>query len=209
MSDHRDKFRLILASRSPRRRQLLAELGIGFEIVAPRIAEPMTSPVRLPPAELAEAWAYFKAACVYTDHTDDFVLGADTLVSLDGRVFGKPADAHEARHMLEALSGSRHEVITGVALLGPGLRRLIASATTKITMRPMSRREIDGYIATGEWQDKAGAYAIQETADRYVEKIEGSFTNVVGLPLELTERMINQVRRQGPCSQHLCMREQE
>lgn len=111
--------------------------------------------------------------------------------------------------MLDALSASLHEVITGVALLGPGLRRLIASATTKVTMRPMSRREIDAYVASGEWQGKAGAYAIQETADRYIEKTEGSFTNVVGLPVELTERMIRQVRRQRPRGQPLCMREQE
>jgi len=209
MSDHRHTFRLILASRSPRRRQLLAGLGIDFDVVVPTVAEPIAPTLGLRPAALAEALAYFKAASVYKDHSNGFVLGADTLVSLGGRVLGKPADAREARRMLDALSASLHEVITGVALLGPGLRRLIASATTKVTMRPMSRREIDAYVASGEWQGKAGAYAIQETADRYIEKTEGSFTNVVGLPVELTERMIRQVRRQRPRGQPLCMREQE
>ena len=140
MSDHRHTFRLILASRSPRRRQLLAGLGIEFDVVVPTVAEPIAPTLGLRPAALAEALAYFKAASVYKDHSNGFVLGADTLVSLGGRVLGKPADAREARRMLDALSASLHEVITGVALLGPGLRRLIASATTKVTMRPMSRQ---------------------------------------------------------------------
>ena len=92
--------------------------------------------------------------------------------------------------MLETLSGSRHAVITGVALLGPGPRRLIASDTTHVTMRRMTDDEIQAYLDSGEWQGKAGAYAIQETADRFVTSVEGSFTNVVGLPMELVRRML-------------------
>jgi len=198
MHARRDRFRLILASASPRRRELLAQLGIALEVVAPSIAEPREPPAGLSAAAFAEALAYFKAAQVYRDHRNAFVLGADTLVSLGGRVIGKPADERQARRMLKALSGTRHEVITGLALLGPGLSRLIASETTKVTMRPMSRQELEAYLASGEWQGKAGAYAIQETADRYVEKIEGSLTNVVGLPMELTERMLRQLPPRPP-----------
>ena len=185
--------RIILASSSPRRRQLLADAGYEFDIVAPPIAESDEETAALGPCGWAESLAYFKAKSVQELHDQRCVLGADTIVSLQGAILGKPADGDEARTMLRSLSRTRHGVITGVALLGPDGLRLIASDTTYITMRAMSDQEIEQYVQSGEWIGKAGAYAIQETADRFVETVEGSFTNVVGLPMELVERMMQEL----------------
>jgi septum formation protein len=186
---------LILASGSARRRELLEKAGVTFEVVPPNVQEPVSVPAGTGARTLAESLAYFKAAAVAAEREGAAVLAADTVVALDDRIIGKPADEQEAREILEALSGTRHQVITGVALLCPGERRLITSETTHVTMRAMSSDDLDAYVASREWVGKAGAYAIQETADRYVEEIEGSFTNVVGLPMELVERM---VRRAAP-----------
>jgi len=186
---------LVLASSSPRRRQLLRQAGIAFRVVAPPITEPAPVPRGVSAARQAEALAYFKAkAALELAEPGEYVLAADTLVALGRRILAKPADRAEAREMLHSLSGTTHEVITGVVLLGPGAQRLIASETTRVTMRPMSGQEIDAYIASGEWAGKAGAYAIQETADRFIEDVSGSFTNVVGLPMELVDRMIGELR---------------
>ncbi len=186
-----NRIDIILASSSPRRKSLLAEGGIAFTVVEPPLEEPSSLPAEMSPAQVAEATAYFKARSVAQCHCDKLVLGADTVVAAaDGGILGKPADRNDARAMLETLSGSRHSVITGVALLGPGPRRLIASETTFVTMRRMSESEIVAYLDSGEWQGKAGAYAIQETADRFITSVEGSFSNVVGLPMELLERML-------------------
>jgi len=191
----------ILASRSPRRRELLTEAGYRFRAVAPRLAEPAYIPPGVPPAHLAEALAYFKARSVAEVLPCEIVLGADTVVTREGRTFGKAADEAEARRMLRDLSGSRHTVTTGLALLAPAPaaqpppRRYVASDTTVIVMRELSDEEIDAYVASGEWRDKAGAYAIQETADAFVDHVEGSYTNVVGLPMELLERMLDKLRR--------------
>ncbi|MFA6133288.1 MAG: Maf family protein [Phycisphaerae bacterium] len=188
-------FHLILASASPRRRQLLAAAGVPFEVIVPNIPEPDDVMNHLPPGQQAESLAYFKAREVWDQHPTRWVLGADTIVALGNQVLGKPRDEAHARQMLSLLSGSRHAVITGVTLLGPLGRRLIASDVTYITMKKMSPADIDAYIASREWVGKAGAYAIQETADRYIEKVDGSFTNVVGLPMELLMRMIDEVRQ--------------
>jgi septum formation protein len=181
--------KLILASGSPRRRQLLSEAGFEFEVIVPTIPEP-EGLVTMTPAQQAEALAYFKARTIADANKDACVLGADTIVALGDQIYGKPRDAAHARAMLESLSHSRHQVITGVALLEPGGKRTIASETTHVTMRPMLPREIDEYIESGEWISKAGAYAIQETADRFVVRTEGSFTNIIGLPMELTEKLL-------------------
>lgn len=186
--------RLILASSSPRRRQLLVEAGVDFEVIDPRIPEPQDGVEGLSPGRRAEAAAYFKARAVAERHPDAIVLAGDTVVSVADKILGKPADSEEARRMLRTLSGTRHEVITGVALLGPGGQRLIASAVTRVTMREITGDEIDAYVDSGEWMGKAGAYAIQETADRYIEAVEGSFTNVVGMPMELVLRMLRELR---------------
>ncbi len=186
--------RIILASSSPRRRQLLAEAGVKFEVVDPPLPEPDETVARLSPSQQAEALAYFKGRAVADMHPDAIVLAADTVVALGTKVMGKPADDADARNMLATLSGTRHKVITGVAVLAPGGARIIASDLTYVTMRPMTEEEIENYIASGEAAGKAGAYAIQETADKFVEKIEGSFTNVVGLPIELVQRMLDEIR---------------
>ena len=194
--------KFILASRSPRRRDLLRERGYRFEVVPPPLAEPPSTGGISAPIQLAEALAYFKARSVFAARPDRVVLGSDTLVALDDDIFGKPADANDARRMLHRFSGTRHRVITALALLAPPPgpdeyeRRLLAADTTYVTMRRLEPAEIDGYIASDEWRDKAGAYAIQESGDAFVEKIEGSLTNVIGLPMELLERMLRQLH--GP-----------
>ena len=159
-------------------------------MVPPLLDEPNHLPVGSPPTAYAESLAYFKARSVAESHPDARVLGADTVVAVNGRILGKPVDADDARNMLKELSHNRHVVITGVALVGPGDARRIASDVTYVTMRPMSQQEIEEYIASGEWDGKAGAYAIQETADRFITKLEGSVSNVVGLPMELLARLL-------------------
>ena len=178
-------MRLVLASQSPRRRELLGLLGLDPEV------RPAHADETLHPGEPAEAYvrrvAREKAAAV----AGELVLGADTAVVLAGQILGKPADEADARRILSELSGSEHHVLTGLALLEPDSgRRWIAHDDTRIRMRAMSPAEIDAYVASGEAMGKAGAYAIQETGDRYVESIDGSLTNVVGLPMELLERML-------------------
>lgn len=185
---------IVLASSSPRRRELLQEAGYSFEVVAPTIPEPDEALNGLSPAQQAEALAYFKARAVADQRPDSYVLGADTIVALGDRILGKPDDADQARFMLQSLSGTRQMVITGMALLAPQSRRIIASEVTYVTMRHMTEQEIQQYIDSNEWMGKAGAYAIQETADRFVTNVEGSFSNVVGLPLELLEKMLIQMR---------------
>jgi septum formation protein len=187
--------KLVLASSSPRRRELLEQAGYDFVVTAPSIPEPDDAFNGLTPAQQAESLAYFKAAAVAEAHPLALVLGADTIVAAAGHVLGKADDEDEARQMLTTLSGTRHEVVTGVAVLAPDGRRLIASDTTFVRMRKMTPGEIEQYVQSGEWKDKAGAYAIQETADRFIEGLEGSFSNVVGLPLELVARMIKMMQR--------------
>ncbi len=191
------KWKLVLASSSPRRRALLEAAGVQFEVVDPPLDEPAQQNAALSPAQHAEALAYFKARAVAEARRDAVILAGDTIVCLGGEILGKAADADDARRMLSKLSGTRHAVITGVAILTPDGRRLIDSAVTYVTMRQMSEAEIDAYVASGEWIDKAGAYAIQETADRYVQSVEGSFDNVVGLPTELVLRMLRRLREFG------------
>jgi septum formation protein len=140
----------------------------------------------------AEALAYFKARGVLDRGVEGPVLAADTVVAVEGEVLGKPVDEADARRMLQTLSGTRHEVITGVAVIWGPEKRRIGSARTYVTMRRLTPQELEGYIAGMEWVGKAGAYAIQETADRFVERVEGSFSNVVGLPLELVKEMLGQ-----------------
>jgi septum formation protein len=185
---------IVLASSSPRRKQLLTEAGIAFRAVDPPIDEPKDLAGRVRPVWQAEVLAYFKARAVADLHPGDIVLGADTLCALGDEVLGKPDDEAHAREMLHALSHTPHQVITGLAVCGPGGVRLLGSETTTITMRPMSEADIDAYIATGEWIGKAGAYALQETADQYVARIDGSFSNVVGLPIDQTRTMLSRVK---------------
>jgi septum formation protein len=170
---------------------LLRHAGIAFEAVTPVGPEPDMNTWSFAPEEFAESAAYQKACSVADRFHDRIILGADTVVALDGRIYGKPADREDARRILSALAGVTQDVITGVTILHPvGGKRLIEHDVTRVTMRPMSAEEIEAYLDSGEWEGKAGAYGIQGTADRFVEKVEGSFSNVVGLPVERVIRML-------------------
>ena len=191
-----NKTQLILASASPRRRELLRQAGYRFVTRPPPESREDAlgrSIKALTPGAYVESMAYLKAAAAIEAHglKEGLVLGADTVVDLDGQLIGKPNGDEDARQILRRLSGTRHRVLTGLALvdLGTG-RRLLAHEVTLVHMRPMTDAEIAAYVASGEADGKAGAYALQETADRYVESIQGSYTNVVGLPTELLERLL-------------------
>ena len=186
----------ILASQSPRRSHLLTKAGYRFRVEPPTLSQRVSLSHALTPTQLAEALAYFKARTVQRRHRDAIVLAADTVVAHGGRVFGKAQDADDARRILGELSGTIHEVITALAMLlpparpGAGERRLIFADTTHVHMRKLTDEEIQRYIDSGEWRDKAGAYAVQETGDAFIDRIEGSFTNVIGLPMELLARLM-------------------
>lgn len=174
--------RLILASASPRRLELLAQLGIAPDLVVPADIDE-TPLFRERPRELAERLAGAKADAVYARHPDDFVLAADTVVALGHRVLEKPADAAEAQAFLEKLSGRRHRVIGGFAVIAPGGNRIVKSVVTQVRFRRLSAADITAYIDSGEWEGKAGGYAIQGRAAAFIPWINGSYTNVVGLAL--------------------------
>jgi septum formation protein len=171
-------MRLILASRSPQRRAILEQLGASFEVRASDVAELTEGP----PHEVALENAYRKARSVTAERGDAVVLGADTVVALGPRIYGKPADVEAARATLEALSGRPHAVITGVCVLD-GDRTRTAAATTVVRFRVMTPALLSWYLDSGEWRERAGAYAVQGRGAALVESIEGDYTNVVGLPV--------------------------
>jgi nucleoside triphosphate pyrophosphatase len=181
---------LVLASASPRRQELLRNSGIQFE------AQPADIPEDPLPGEgaraCAERLAREKALATAEKRPTDVVLGADTVVVLDGQILGKPTDAADAGRMLRMLSGRQHMVITGICLVVSG-QWSVASETTKVTMSAISDAEIADYVASGEPMDKAGAYAIQGIASRWIPRIEGDYSNVVGLPVGLVFRMLRQL----------------
>ncbi len=179
---------LVLASQSPRRKKLLQEAGLSFEAVAPQIEETFDS--SLPVEEVAETLAHQKALQVARLYPGRVVLGADTLVAIGERILGKPEDASAAREMLGALSGSKHRVVTGICIFWSGGKSVKTHETSWVTMRPLSQQEIEAYVASGEWEGKAGAYAIQETADRFVTCLKGAWDNVVGLPIERVRKLL-------------------
>lgn len=225
---------LVLASASPRRHQLLRNAGIAF-IVQPTHIPEVPHEGELP-RSCAERLAREKAFAVARERPGDFVLGADTIVVVDGQILGKPTDPADAARMLRLLSGRTHEVISGVCLVGPSFRcavqepqglkpgRLgnssgtpegvpfhesleetgvdnrelgttfedVRSETTLVAMNPLSEDDINPYIATGEPMDKAGAYAIQGMASRWITRIEGDYSNVVGLPVALVFNMLRE-----------------
>jgi septum formation protein len=180
--------RLVLASASPRRRELLAQLGVPFDVVVSDVPETPR------PGECAEAFARRaardKAAEVARCRPETLVLAADTVVVVDGVILGKPRDRADARRMLEALSGRSHEVLTAVALIGPGhdARDLVVRST--VEFRPLAAPEIERYLDSAEPYDKAGGYAIQGAAQRFVLSVCGSYTNVVGLPVDEVRELL-------------------
>jgi septum formation protein len=184
--------RLILASASPRRRELLGDLGVRFDVVASDVPE-IPAPGE-PPAAFACRAAREKAADVARRSPDAFVLAADTVVTLDGAVFGKPADRADARRMLHALSGRTHEVLTAVALADPAGRIDELLVRSEVEFRALTAADIDAYLASDEPYDKAGAYAVQGSAQRFVLQVRGSYSNVVGLPVDEVRALLRRRR---------------
>jgi septum formation protein len=189
---------IVLASASPRRQELLRNAGIPFIVQPADINE--TPVAGESPRDCGERLAREKALAVFRNRPQDCVLGADTIVVVDGTILGKPRDADDAFRMLRLLAGRTHSVITGVCLVGPGASGQgsggsqtniqLASETTLVTFCGLSDDEIRDYVATGEPMDKAGAYAIQGIASRWIPRIEGDYGNVVGLPVALVYRML-------------------
>ena len=177
---------LLLASRSPQRRAILEQLGLPFAVVEPDFEE---EPTAASPVEEVELRAAGKARSVSASADDRPVLGVDTEVVLDGRIWGKPADAAEAEAMLEALSGRTHEVLSGLCLLTPGWEE-VRHEVTRVTFRELTPRELGLYVASAEWRDRAGGYAIQGRGAGLVERIEGDYLNVVGLPAALLVNLL-------------------
>jgi septum formation protein len=190
---------LVLASASPRRQELLRNAGIAFEVQPANIPE---DPIPGESAKAcAERLAREKALAIARQRPDllphDVVLGADTVVVVDGELLGKPSDAADAARMLRLLSGRTHEVITGVCLV-VNSEPSLASETTLVKVTDITDKEIADYIATGEPMDKAGAYAIQGIASRWIPRIEGDYSNVVGLPVALVWRMLREIGSRSP-----------
>jgi septum formation protein len=182
---------VILASVSPRRRQLMYEAGYEFTVVPPQVDESAFAADQADPVEYAKRLALVKAKSVALKYPDSIVIGADTIVDFQGLIIGKAADAKEAAQIIRKLFSEPHKVITGVAIvrLSDGTE-LLQSDSTTVYPRKMTPGQIADHIRGGSWRDKAGAYAIQETGDEFVEKIEGSLTNVMGLPMELLESLL-------------------
>ena len=173
---------VILASQSPRRRELLGQMGISHFIIRPARGEEIVDPA-LEPGQLVEQLSLQKAREVWEQsRPEDLVIAADTVVAIDGRVLGKPRDEAQAFEMLRALSGRQHTVYTGVTVCQNG-RVVTGHEATRVQFRPLSEGEISAYIATGEPMDKAGAYGIQGRGAVLVEGIRGDYFNVMGLPL--------------------------
>ena len=178
---------LLLASTSPQRRAILEQLGIPFDVAAPRYEE--HDPPDADAVELVREHARGKARSVAPGAGDRPVLGVDTAVALGGRLFGKPGDAAEAERMLEALAGTTHVVVSGLCLVTPGWE-LVEHAATRVTFRPLTARDLATNLAAGEWEGRAGGYAIQGRGGALVEAIEGDYLNVVGLPAALLVRLL-------------------
>jgi septum formation protein len=180
---------LVLASASPRRQELLRKAGIKFDVHPANISE--DSHLGESAKDLATRLAREKAQAVAAKRPQDCILGADTVVVVNSHILGKPTDEVDAARMLRLLSGRDHEVITGVCLVKKG-KSSSASETTLVTVSNITDQEIADYIATGEPMDKAGAYAIQGIASRWIPHIEGDYSNVVGLPVALVFRMLQE-----------------
>jgi len=185
-------MQIVLASTSPRRRQLLTEAGYVFHAVSPKIDESAIPRTAATIREYAEELAVAKARSVAPDFPDALVIGADTLCDLDGEVIGKAADKETAERITRRLFSKPHLVITGLALIqfGRGIE-IVRSDVTTVYPRRLTESQITEHVASGAWEGKAGAYAIQEVGDAFVERIEGSFTNVMGMPMELLGQLLN------------------
>jgi septum formation protein len=185
------QYSFILASASPRRKRLLAEAGYEFTVVRPDIDEPAFSIEGIEACEYAGQLALAKAKNVAEKYPNCLVIGADTVVDFKGRIIGKPADAKEAERITNKLFSGPHKVITGIAIVRlSDNTELVESDTTLVYPRKMTAEQVLEHIKSGSWRDKAGAYAIKEYGDEFIERIEGSLTNVMGLPMELLESLL-------------------
>lgn len=190
---------IVLASASPRRQELLKNAGIDFVVKPANIPE--VRHLGEAPKAFAERMAREKARAIFAETSNEYVLGADTVVVVgttgappaEDLVLGKPEDGHDAARMLRLLSLRKHHVITGVCVIGPDFED-VRSETTAVHFSALSDADIRDYIATGEPMDKAGAYAIQGAASRWISEIEGDYSNVVGLPIALVLQMLRQHR---------------
>jgi len=182
---------IILASSSPRRKQLLAEAGYKFTCVHPDIDESDFTAEQISPCEYAERLALAKAKSVAEKFPDSLVIGADTVADFEGEIIGKAADAKEAEEITRRLFSRPHKVITAVAIvrISDGTE-IVESDSTTVYPKKLSDKQIAEHIKGGSWRGKAGAYAIQEGGDEFIERIEGSLTNVMGLPMELVQSVL-------------------
>ena len=186
---------LILASAGPRRRALIQSVRQDVWVCPARLPEPTVKPAHVSPAAWAESLAYFKAREVARRNRGRWIIGADTVVECAGELLGKPTDLKDARRMLGMQAGRRSAVITGLCLVccGDVCRRVIAHERTHVWMRD-GPDSIERYLASGDWRGKAGAYGIQDAGDELIERIAGSFDNVVGLPTELLRRILDELK---------------
>lgn len=183
---------IILASRSPRRRELLDLAQIQYVCLPSDIEEVMDE--SLPLNQRIEKLAYQKALPIFEKHQDSIVIGADTIVCIDGEVIGKPKDEVDARRILNKLSGRTHQVITGVSIL-TSTKEIRFSQTSDVLFYELSLEEIDDYILSNEWDGKAGGYAIQGYACRFIKEIKGDYSNIVGLPIAMVYQALKTLNK--------------
>jgi septum formation protein len=191
------RYPIVLASGSPRRKELMASLGLDYEIVVSDVDEGAFNLDHLKPEEVVKFLARTKAQEVFKHRSDAYVVGADTIVVLDGQVFGKPVDEADACRMLTALQGRAHEVYSGICIFNPdqspnATPLAMDARRTQVFMRAMSPDEVRGYVATREPMDKAGAYAIQGYGAALIERVDGCYFNVVGLSLNQLDTLFGQ-----------------
>ena len=188
---------IILASSSPRRKELLKQAGISFTVAHSEYEEDLN--LKMKPRALAKYLALGKARAVALRHKEGIVIGADTVVVCGGKVIGKPADAKDARTILALLSGKKHEVITGFAIVDTKTNRIISrSVVTGVWFRKITPSEIDEYVKTGEPLKAAGAYFIQGDGSKFVDKIKGDHSNIVGLPIKSLIKVLKKFTKDGP-----------
>ena len=187
------QLEIVLASGSPRRKQLLSQMGIGYSVVVPEVDESAAGMVQDVVMQLCRRKALAVAEMAEYRDKPALIIGADTLVEIDGEVLGKPKDEEHAYKTLRKLSGSAHRVLTGVCLIRQPLKEEYAFAeSTQVIFKPLSDEQIWSYISTGEPMDKAGAYGIQGAGGTFVQRIEGSFENVMGLPVQRLAQQLKQ-----------------
>ena len=185
------RVQFILASASPRRKELLEKAGYVFNVEPSQVDEEAFEKAGVDSEDHCKILALTKAKDVAGRFADMPVLGSDTVVDFDGHIIGKPADAKDAERITRMLFSKPHKVITGIALIWPGKNiEIVEVDTTIVYPKKLTERQIQGHIAGGLWEGKAGAYGIQETGDEFVDRIKGSFTNVMGLPMERVERLL-------------------